>query len=420
MVVTIVLVVISLVLSAIFSGIEIAFISANRLAIELKKQEGSKSGALIASFFDKPSKVISTLLVGNNIALVFFALFLEEVLAETILSPYINDDFKFLFFSVCITTLIVLLFGEFLPKVLFRLNATKILTFFSYPLKVLNVLLSPFVFIMVNMSNWVMHKVLKVPEEATENAFTRVDLEDFINSVDTTSDQDINTEYFGNALKLTNLKVRECMVPRTEIEGVDITMPMDEVTETFKSSRVSKLIIYKETLDDIVGYIHHQQLFRYPKDLSSAMMEIPIVPETMLVNNVMNLMSRTRASICCVVDEYGGTSGIITHEDIIEEIVGEIEDEHDEEELVIVEVSKEEYILSGRLEVSFINERFPNLNLPEGDYQSLSGYILDKIERIPGQGDVVSIDRFRVECELMMANRIETVRLFVIEEDDSL
>jgi len=419
MVTTILLVIITLLLSAIFSGIEIAFISANRLAIELKNQAGRRRGIILSKLFERPSDVISTLLIGNNITLVIFGLMMAKLLGDWVFPDLNIEGWRFNFLNLFITTMVILIFGEFLPKVLFQMKASNMLLFFTYPLVFIKHLFFPIRWVMVNSAKFCMKEVFKMPITDEQGLMTRMDLIDFIDSVNTGQEEEINKDYFGNALKLTDLKVRECMIPRTEIKGVDINDSSEKLIETFKLTRLSKLIIYRESFDDILGYVHHQKLFGNQSEIKDLLMDIPIVPESMLVNNLMNLMSKRRVSIACVVDEYGGTSGIVTHEDIIEEIVGEIEDEHDSEDLINTVLEDGTYILSGRVEIDLLNEMYEDFDIPEGDYQSLSGYILHEIERIPEKGDAVLIGNMEVTFEMVSTSRIGTVKVKVldIEED---
>ena len=425
MILFLILVLVSLIFSGFFSGIEIAFITANKLFVELKTQEGTKKAKILSKMYEKPSSVISTLLVGNNFALVLFGLWMGSFL-ELAFFNRLNENSLFIqenswilvAIEILISTIVVLIFGEFLPKVLFQIKASKMIWTFTYPLKLIKYILSPVVFIMVGLSNFILNRIFKLPTIKDENVFTRLDLQDFINSSNTGLQEDINKTYFGNALKLTDLKVKECMIPRTEIKGIEINDTIEELLFEFKDTKLSKLIVYRESLDDIMGYIHMQKLFQNPKDIQSILMELPIVPENMLINNLMNLMSRKRVSIACVVDEFGGTSGIITHEDIIEEIAGEIEDEHDEEEYINKKISDNEYIFSGRLEVETINEMYVDIDIPEGDYQSLSGFILHEIERFPEHGDIVVIKNYEIEFTTVSNNKIQTLKLKVLQEEN--
>ncbi len=426
---TIIFVIVSaLLLSALFSGMEIAFISANKLNIELKKNKGTKRGKILARFYEAPADFLSTMLVGNNIALVVFTSLMAKALEENIdnwLNPVIQDSFfdsplSPLFILTLITTLVVLIFGEFLPKIFFRLFADRILYFMAYPLYYIKFLLRPISLIMVKLSNRVLRLFVKTPAESTEQAFTRLDLEEFVLSTQTgEEEQSIDTEMFGNALHLKKTKVKDCMVPRTEIKAVDIKDTIEDAKQIFVESSVSKILVYEETIDEVLGYVHHQQLWQKPKNIKQILLEIPIVPEVMPALSLMNKFIAEHISIACVVDEFGGTAGIITLEDILEEIFGEIEDEHDQEEHIEQQISDTAFRFSGRLEVDYLNEKY-NLAIPEGDYHTLSGYIVMTTGEIPEQGKTIILDNYRFEMEMVSDRKIETIRIYLPESSKGM
>ena len=412
-------IIIFLLLSGFFSGTEIAFVSASRLKVELKRQQGKQRGHLLAGFFENPSKFIGTTLVGNNIALVFFSLLVEQLIESQYrasLVPFLQQDFPFLLFLTLITTVIVLIFGEFIPKILFRLSPVNLLYFFTYPLYTIGLLLSPLVWVMVQTSQKLLAVLFKAEVKADEQVFTRTDLEDFIKTTDTDGEDEIDKELFENALYLNDVKVRECMIPRTEIKGVDINVSVDELREAFVESQLSKLIIYDESLDEIRGYFHHQQMLNPPEQITRKnILPIDFVPEVMSARELMNQFIRKRVSIACVVDEFGGTAGIITLEDILEEIVGEIEDEHDQEDYTEVQISDNEFLFSGRLEIDHLNEKY-NLELPEGEYNTLSGYIVITTETIPEQGQTIELENYKFILEKVSERKIETIRVIKLNE----
>jgi len=420
MLATYLIIIIFLLLSGFFSGTEIAFVSASRLKVELKRQQGKRRGRLLAGFFENPSKFIGTTLVGNNIALVFFSLLVEQLIEnqyKASLVPFLQQDFPFLLFLTLITTGIVLIFGEFIPKILFRLSPVSLLYFFTYPLYIIGLLLSPLVWVMVQASQKLLALLFKVEIKVDEQVFTRTDLEDFIKTTDTDGEDEIDKELFENALYLNDVKVRECMIPRTEIKGVDISISVEELREAFVESQLSKLIIYDESLDEIRGYFHHQQMLNPPEQITRKnILPIDFIPEVMSARELMNQFIRKRVSIACVVDEFGGTAGIITLEDILEEIVGEIEDEHDLEEYIEEEITEHEFLFSGRLEIDHLNEKY-KLELPEGEYNTLSGYIVITTETIPEQGQTIELENYKFILEKVSERKIETIRVIKLDKE---
>ena len=409
-----------LLLSALFSGTEIAFLSANKLRIELKKNMGSRRGSILARFYEKPSQFLGSMLVGNNIALVIFT-----TLMTIPLEPFVKKALNIqsggllLLIDTIIITVIVLIFGEFLPKTLFRLFADNILSFLAYPLRFLQFILGPPAWVMTKLSNFLLVKILKSPGEEIDNAFTRLDLEDFIKSSRTESEDDIDTELFEKALNLRDVRVKECMIPRPEIESIDVTASIEDLTDQFKGTQLSRIIVYENDIDDILGYVHHQQMLSRPGSIKSIILDIPFVPESMRVRDLMNTFIKRKLNIACVVDEYGGTAGLITLEDILEEIFGEIEDEHDQEDYLEEKIKDGEYLFSGRLEINYLNEKYPELNFPEGEYHTLSGYLVMTTENIPKPKDEIRLGDYHFILELVSDTKIETVRVVKAPEETS-
>ncbi|GJM31532.1 MAG: hemolysin [Saprospiraceae bacterium] len=402
----------SLILSALFSGSEIAFVSANKLRIELKKKKGATRGNVIAGFYEQPAHFLGTMLVGNNIALVVFTTLTKhplDIFFSTTLG--ISSQFILLLINTIFLTVVVLIFGEFLPKTLFRLYANNVLYMLAYPLRLLQFLLTIPAWLMTKVSNLLLRLVFKTQAEEVETVFTRLDLENFINDSTTHSEEEIDKELFGKALNLKEVRIRDCMVPRTEIENIDVSASVEELIKLFEETKLSRIIITQGDIDNVLGYIHHQQLLSQPKDISGLVLNIPFVPEVMYVTDLMNKFIKSKGSIACVVDEFGGVSGIITLEDILEEIFGEIEDEYDQEEYVEREISDTEFLFSGRLEITYLNEKYPNLFFPEGDYQTLSGYLVMTIETIPEQGAEIELEGYKFVLELVSNTKIETVRV---------
>ena len=410
-------IIVSLILSAIFSGSEIAFISASKLRVELKKKSGTRRGLILARFFENPSDFLSTMLVGNNVALVIFTTLMTSVLTP-ILAPSISGEYLLLLASTLIITLVVLVFGEFLPKTLFRLYSDNILYFLAFPLLFLKKILSVPSWLMFKFSKTIIGRFTKLPPENEDETFTRTDLEDFIKSTRTEDDEEeIDTELFEKALNLRDTRLRDCMIPRTEIVHVDIEASLDELKETILETKISRVLISQEDIDNIEGYIHHQHLFQDPKDIRSSMIPIAYLTEAMRVRDALDYFINKQLNIACVVDEYGGTSGVVTIEDIVEEIFGEIDDEHDHEDFVEIKVSDNEFLFSGRLEIDHLNEKYL-LNFPEGEYQTLSGYIVMTAGDIPEQGSEIILGDHRFILESVSNTKIDAVRVFKISKED--
>ena len=409
-------VIVFLILSALFSGSEIAFISANKLGIEVRRNSGGRRGRILASFYDDPKGFISSMLVGNNIALVIFTTLMTTLLSPWIM-PWLGEGIPLLVTNTLIITVVVLLFGEYLPKTLFRLYSGELLYYLSYPLSFFKWLLIVPTWLVSGISEWFIKKILRVNVDAEDYRISRIDLEQFVEDSVLDEDERLEKELFINALNLKQVKVRECMVPRNEIVAIDMQDSIDELKTKILETRHSRILVYDDELDNVVGYVHHQQLIKKPKSIKSIRMDIPIVPETMSVQDLLLAFIRDSTSLASVVDEYGGISGLITMEDLQEEIFGEIEDEHDQEDYVDVQVSEKEYIFSGRLEISYLNEKYEHINFPEGDYHTLSGYIVMTSGEIPEQGSVIQMSPYEFILELVSDTKIETVRVFVSSEE---
>jgi len=409
-----------LLLSAFFSGSEIAFVSANKLGIAIKKEQNTKRGNIIARFYENREDFLSTMLVGNNIALVAFTYFTTMML-KPLIEPSFGAGFWALFIYTMIITLIVLLFGEFLPKTLFGMYATKALLLFARPLSFFKTILAVPTFFMTRISNFILKRILQVPTENSDAAFTRLDLEHYILDRISDDQDDIDKEILTNALTLGHNNVAHCMVPRTEIVSVAINDSLEDALKAFKKSKLSRIIVTDGEIDNVEGYIHHQLLLDNPKTIKSILLDIIYVPEVMNLKDLMLQFIKEGTSIACVVDEFGGTAGIITLEDILEEIFGEIEDEHDVEDHIIQKLNDGEYLFSGRLEIDFLNERFPELELPEGEYQTLSGYVVMTSETIPDLNEEVELGDFVFKVEEVDDTKIETLRVIrkVEEGQDS-
>lgn len=412
------LIIVFLILSALFSGSEIAFVSANKLAIELKKKKGSKTGKIISGFLEKPSDFLSTMLVGNNIALVVFTT-LASVPISQFLSLYfhINNELLSLLITTLILTIIILIFGEFLPKTLFKVRANEALLTLAYPLKVLEYVLLIPSRIMTGLSHFILKYIFKSPIEEGKDVFTRVDLGKFIQNLQAEPEEEIDKELFEKALNFKEVKVKECMIPRLEIISIDVNASIEELIELLQTERKSRIIVYKDDIDNVIGYVHHLQLLKKPKTIKALVNEIEFVPEVMRVHDLMNTFIKKRSNIACVVDEFGGTAGVITLEDILEEIFGEIEDEHDTDGFIDNKINDTEYLFSARLEIDFLNEKYPDLHFPEGEYHTLSGYIVHTTETIPEKGDVFELSNKKFIIEEVTDTKIELVRVMVTPKE---
>ena len=413
-----ILIISSLLLSALFSGTEIAFLSANKLRVKLEKDKGSKAAQIVSSFFENPSKFIGILLIGNNIALVIFSEHLSSIIENQWLSGMRLSGVALLLLNTLIITLIVLVFGEFLPKSIFRIYADKILLVLAYPLKYIQYLLALPAWIMTKSSNFIIHNIFKVKLEKNQEVFTRLDLENFIKSSSTDDDDEIDTELFEKALHLREVRVKECMIPRPEIKGLEDSSTIEELIALFNEAKHSRIIVYEDDIDNVVGYVHHQQLLQKKKSIKAMSRDIPFVPESMRVRSLMNQFIKEGVSIACVVDEYGGTAGIITLEDILEEIFGEIEDEHDNSKYKMEIINDQEYLFSGRLELDAIMEKFPKIQFPDGDYHTLSGYLVMTLENIPSLKEEVELNNYKFIIEKVSDTKIEEVRLLIHSDEE--
>ncbi len=406
-----------LLLSALFSGSEIAFVSASKLRIELNRKRGGREGTIIGGFYDNPAGFLSTMLVGNNIALVVFTYLMTQVLSPT-LEVWVQGEVMLLLANTLVITLIVLIFGEYLPKTVFALYADRLLHAFAVPLLLIKYILLLPAWVMNRLSSILVRAVLPADRQSdVQNVFTRVDLENFV--IDTLADteKEIDTDLFGKALYLKKIKVRDCMIPRQEVEHVDINSSIAELEKVFVETKLSRIVVIDGDIDNVLGYVHHQQLFSLPQTIRSMHLhKLPFIPEVMRARDLLNRFIREHINIACVVDEYGSTVGIITLEDVLEEIFGEIEDEHDQEELLEKEETEGVFLFSGRLDVDHLNDRY-GLDIPEGDYQTLSGFLVMTTSTIPEQGREIQVGDNLYILELVSEKRIETVR--VIRKDFS-
>jgi CBS domain containing-hemolysin-like protein len=403
----------SIILIGFFSGYEIGFVSANRLSLELKKKQGSRSGKIIAGFLEAPTQFIGTCLIGVNISLVVFGILFEELLHTQIWSRFGLSDGAILVGNTLVSTFVILFIGELVPKAIFKARAASMINTFAPFAHFFHILFKPLTVILVNTAQWVLSNVLQVKMVYKKEAFTKVDLAHFIQQTNTQQEQqELNTDLFENALSLPDIKVRKCLVPRTEIVGVEMQTSLEDVKSVFIETKLSKLIVYNETLDNIVGYIHQLDLFKKPKDIKAILHPIILVTESMNAADLINLFSKKRKSIAWVVDEFGGTAGIVTMEDVLEEIFGEINDEYDEQEFVEKKIAANEYIFSGRLELDYLYEKY-GIDFAADNAETLSGYLIHKHEAIPKVREVIRLSHFDAEILQVSDTRIEKVKLRV-------
>ena len=395
-----IIVLISLVLSAFFSGIEIAFISSDKLHIELSGQHGSLSDKILSIFLKKPSWFITTTLIGNNFALVVYAYFMAFLLEPYIievLPPVLNSEFSVFLVQTIIATFIVLVTAEFLPKSLFLIHPNKMLSLLSIPIYVIYIIFFPAVWMIVMLSKFLIEKVLRLEYSEDKPVFGLIDLNQYIKRMvhdrEVEEDQEVDAKIFTNALEFKTVKIRDCLVPRTELVTISIDDSIEDLKKAFIESGYSKILVYKESIDNVIGFCNSIELFKKPPQISDILTPINIVPETMLANDLMIQLISERKNIALVVDEYGGTSGIVTIEDIIEEIFGEIQDEHDEEDLLDQKLDDHTYLLSARHEIDYLNDKY-NFQLPEGDYETIGGLILSVAEDFPEKHESISFERF--------------------------
>ena len=406
------LIAITLVLSAFFSGMEIAFVSANKLKLELDKKSNDFTSKIISIFTKQESHFIVSMLIGNNIALVVYGVLMAQIL-EFNLSEIISSTFLLIFVQTIISTLIILVVAEFIPKAIFRINSNSVLKFFSIPLLISFLILYPFNLLMITLSKWIL-KIFKVEIDENQRLFDRVDLDDYLSMLNSNEDENIEVEMLQNALELPTIKARECMIPRTEIVAVEIKTSILELKEKFIASKLSKILVYKNDIDNVIGYVHSLDLFRKPKTIKSILMPIPIVTETMVATDLLQLFINQHRAVAVVVDEYGGTSGMVTVEDVTEEIVGEIEDEHDKDMLIDKKIDDKTFLFSARMEVDAINKKY-ELNLPTSEeYETLAGLLLHFNEDIPGIETEVDVEKFKFVVKQVNDRSIQLIQIHII------
>lgn len=405
--------------SAFFSGMEIAFVSVDKLRFELDRKRGVSS-RILTLFFKNPNNFISTMLVGNNIALVIYGILMAQIIGDNLLAGFITNHFVMVLLQTLISTLLILVTGEFLPKTLFKINPNLVLKVCAIPLFFCYIVLYPISKLSSGISYLFLRLFgLKVTKDDSAKAFTKIDLDYFVQSsidnADSKEELDAEVKIFQNALDFSTIKIRDCIVPRTEVVAVDLTASVEELKSRFVESGISKMIVYEGNIDNIIGYIHSSEMFRNLKDWRDSVKEVPIVPETMAAHKLMKLFMQQKKTIAVVVDEFGGTAGIVSLEDLVEEIFGDIEDEHDNTSYICKEIAPGEYVLSGRLEIEKVNETF-GLELPESDdYLTVGGLILHQYQSFPKLHELITVGNYQFKIIKVTATKIELVRLKVIE-----
>lgn len=411
---------VTLILIGFFAGYEIAFVSANRLSIELKKKQGKKSGLILSDFMEHPARFIGTCLVGLNVFLVIYGLLVHDLMKQTLWTALytklnFQNEYVKLGFDTLASSFVVLIFGEFLPKAIFRAKNDFLVSLFAPVAVFFYRLFLPLANFFVEISQWILKYLFNVRVNDRNDAFTKVDLEHFFQQTKEQDEesQELNTELFENALSLPMVKIRQCLVPRTEVEALDIHSSVEDAKKIFISTKLSKLVVYDDNIDSILGYIHQLDLLRKPATIREVLHPIMAVPESMSATDLIGKFTKHRKSIAWVVDEFGGTAGIVTMEDVLEEIFGEIKDEYDVEELVEKQLAEDEFIFSGRMELDYLNEKY-HMKFPSGESETLSGYIINEHQAIPKQKETIIIDDYRFDILHVSDTRIESVKMKIL------
>ena len=414
-------IIVSIIASAFFSGVEMAFVSANKLYFELQAKQGVITGQIISKYLKNPSKFIGTMLIGNTLSLVAYGIFMEGYLHHQIehFFPVLNGIAAGLIASL-IGTIIILMTSEFTPKSIFLLNPDGFLEVLSIPILIINTLMYPLVWGIVGLSKWFINNVLRLEYSEERPAFGLTDLNNYLQNlnrkVSTEEETEVDTKIFNNALEFKQVRVRDCMIPRTEIVAVDIEDGMDELKKIFVESNHSRVLVYKDSMEDVLGYCHSLSMFKKPKEIQGILTPIPIVPEAMPAKDLLFKFSKEHKSLALVVDEFGSTAGLVSMEDVMEQIFGEIEDEYDDkEDLTEKRIEDRTYLLSGRLEIDYLNDKY-EWNLPEGDYDTLGGMIISVNEDIPEMNEVIVYQPFSFQIIEMTDTKINLVKLTIVGE----
>ncbi|MBL0104738.1 MAG: HlyC/CorC family transporter [Bacteroidetes bacterium] len=416
------IILITLLFSAFAAGSEIAFLSSNKLRIELDRSQGSFSARIIWNFVKSPSRFIASMLIANNIALVIYGIIMSEhLLTREFLKDHLpmqlHGSGMLLIIQTFCSTIIILVAAEFLPKVIFRINPNAILDVLAVPIRILYLILYPIVWVILGISGFLMRTLFRIDIVEERPVFGRVDLDFYIRELTTRNDQteemDTEIRIFQNALDFKEVKLRECMIPRNEIVAIEVDEPVADLQKLFVDTKLSKILVYRDNIDNIIGFVHSSEMFKRPENIKHILLPVSTVPEVMSANELLKQFTNQHRSVAVTVDEYGGTSGMVTIEDLIEEIFGEIQDEHDVPEETEKKISENEFLFSGRLEIDYLNKKY-NLNIPEHEsYETLGGFIFHQHENIPIQGEEIVIPPFTIVAQRVKNNRIEQVRLKV-------
>jgi len=404
--------VLTILLMGFFAGIEMAFYSANRMSIELKKKQGRASGQILDQFVDHPVYFLGTTLIGFNVFLVFFGLQISKVMEPLWIRLDVGSDSLRIIIEILLSTFLVLVFAEFLPRAIFRARANVILSRMAQLIDIFYQMFYPIAAICIAMANWLLKYVFNVRVDEKKEVFGRTDLEHLFRQAKEAEEekQPLNTEFFENALELPKIRIRQSLVPRKEIVGIDIKESVDAIRGIFIETKLSRVVVFEGNIDHIIGYVHQLDMFKRPESIQSVLLPIPAVPESMSATDLINKFTRERKSIAWVVDEFGGTAGIITMEDVLEEIFGEILDEYDVEEFVERQIAENEYIFSGRLELDYINEKY-GFDFPVDETETLSGFIINYHETIPRQKERIIIADYEFDIMNVSDTRIEMVKI---------
>lgn len=402
--------------SAVFSGLEIAFITADKMQMEIINKRGGLLAKVLSAFTSSPSRFIATLLIGNNLSIVTFGIYMEEML-EPKINLYTDQPILILLIQTFTSTVIILLFAEYLPKTLFRLKPNNALRFFAYPMFAMFWSLKWVVSLIISFSKFILKTFLKSEIREDRPILGRLELHQYlkerVENIESEGEIDSEVQYYKNVLDFQSVKVRDCMVPRTEIIALEERTSIETLNNTFIKTGHSKILIYKESIEEVIGFVHSKEVFKYPKTISSILLPVGFVPESMTAQRALNNFIQLRKSVLVVVNEFGGTAGMLTIEDILEEILGEIEDEHDKVDLREEKVANNEYLFSGRLEVDYLNEKY-NLKIPTDEsYETLAGYIYTKTESIPEEGQTIILEQLSILIEKVGETRIELIKVFV-------
>ena len=407
---TIVIFILTLVLMGFFSGIEMAYYSANRLNIEIKKNQGGATGLLLSKFIESPAKFIGTTLIGYTLFLVLLSLQISKVMAPVWRKLNVGSATVYLIIEIALATFVVLIFAEFIPRAIYRSKSNTLLSKLAHLTNFFYGLFHPIATGLINASEWILKYLFNIRLDKNKEPISRSDLKHLFQMTPEDERQERNTQLMENAQELPKVKIRQCLVPRKEIVGIEDTATIEELANKFVETKLSKLIIYKENIDQIVGYVHQLDMFKRPENIQSVLLPIPAVPESMSASGLITKFTKDRKSIAWVVDEFGGTAGIITMEDVLEELFGEIHDEYDTETFVDKQLTENEFMFSGRLELDFLNEKY-GFEFGDNESETLSGYIINHHEKIPNQKERIIIEDFEFDILHVSDTRIEMVKM---------